>query len=100
VLTAQFLADEIGLSYSTRDFRYLTDEIEEAGGKLEIRVAYLPLNGTTEDGDGTQYIPENQPLFCHNLFNGTWRVEYTDGQLILTAIVAERKLTEQTRRRA
>jgi hypothetical protein len=43
-LTAQFLADEIGLSYSTRDFHYLTDEIEEAGGKLEIRIAHLPLN--------------------------------------------------------
>lgn len=82
------------------EFRCFMDAAKQEDGFIEKRMAIAPLNGITQGGNGTQYVPESVPLFCSHRSDGNWLVEYCDGQQIVSAIVTEEKLKERTSRSA
>jgi hypothetical protein len=98
-LSARFQLDEFGTGCDTGDFQSFIDSVNQHDGIVEIRVAISPLNGVTEDGNGTQNIPEQEPLYCTRRSDGNWLVEFCDRQHILSAIVTSEALNERTRRR-
>jgi hypothetical protein len=63
-------------------------------------MAISPLNGVTQEGNGTQYVPEREPLYCTRRSDGDWLVEFCDGEQIVSAIVTEENLKERTCRSA
>jgi hypothetical protein len=79
-------------------FNHLTEEVEQIDGELEVRVAHFPLHGVTEDGTGTRYVPLNQRLICRRIGGEQWRVEFSDGQNILFALVLHDVLIDRTSR--
>lgn len=80
-------------------FRHLAEEVQQIEGELEVRIAHSPLHGVTDDGTGTQYVPLNQRLICTWVEGEQWRVEFNDGEYILSAFISREVLLERTSRK-
>jgi hypothetical protein len=64
ISTAKQLATDRLLAFvDKRTFRDLIRDVEQIDGKREVRVAHSPVNGPTEDGNGTWYLPDDEPVY-------------------------------------
>jgi hypothetical protein len=96
--TAQERAMRFGRPIDREAFQTICREAQEIDEKVEIRAAHSVVNGPTEDGGGTWYLPINESLFCTRRTTGTWLVEITDGEQIHGVILSNDVLLANTNR--
>jgi len=96
ILTLQSRATSLGWPIDNQTCRDLVNEVEQIDGKLEIRVAHSPVNGPTENGKGTWYLPLNEPVYCTVMPSDKWLVEFTDGEEIVAVVLSAEILSAKT----
>jgi hypothetical protein len=96
--TARQLAASLSFPIDRQTFLDLLREVDQIDGKLEIRFVHSPVNGPTEDGNSTYYLPMNEPVYCTMKADDRWLVEFSGGEDIVAVVLSSETLFSKTDR--